>query len=120
MSKQEKVSQNYKVGDIVQTTEAFGPNPPGSIGFIYETYPDQYGESNAVVSVLLTNGHDIGSFNEDEQSESLIWVGHTHVVYTYTSPGQLMADYRAGYFEQVFADSQSLAEQVEASSVEGQ
>lgn len=106
---QEQLTHFYTVGDIVRITEPFGPNPAGNAGIVYETYLDDEPEAPAVVSVLLANGHDIGSFTDDEQAESLTWLGHTELAYTYISPGQLMADYRAGVFDQVFAEVQAVA-----------
>ncbi len=106
----EKLSPVYKVGDIIRTAEAFGPNPAGSVGIIYETYPGQDTEAHEIVSVLLVNGHDIGSFNGEEQSESLTWIGHSDLVYTYANPGQLMTDFRDGYFEQAFVDAKAVSE----------
>ena len=110
MDATEKLSPVYKVGDIVRTAEAFGPNPAGSVGIIYETYPSQDSEAHEVISVLLRNGHDIGSFNEEEQSECLTWIGHTDLTYTYTDPNQLMTDFRDGYFEQAIANAKVVSE----------
>lgn len=120
MIAQENSAHAYTVGDIVRTTESFGPNPAGSVGVVYETYPDQDTEASEVVSVLLTNGHDIGSFNGEEQSESLTWIGHVDLVYTFSSPGQLMADYRAGHFEQVFTEAQLIVENAVVADVDNQ
>lgn len=110
MDATEKLPPVYKVGDIVRTVEAFGPNPAGSVGIIYETYPDKDNEAQEVISVLLMNGHDIGSFNGEEQSENLTWIGHSYLTYSYTNPGQLMTDFRDGYFEKVFVDAKAVAE----------
>ena len=117
---QEQLTHFYTVGDIVRITEPFGPNPAGSIGIVYETYPDEEPEAPAVVSILLTNGHDIGSFTGAEQAESLTWLGHTKLAYTYTSPRQLMADYRVGMFEQVLAEGRAVAGNVLVASVSDQ
>jgi hypothetical protein len=106
MTAQEHSPHLYTVGDIVRTAEPFGPNPAGRLGVVYETYPDQAPHVPDVVSILLTNGHDIGSFNAVEQAESLILLGHTELSYPYSSPGQLMIDYRNGLFAQAFADAQ--------------
>lgn len=120
MIAQENSAHAYTVGDIVRTTESFGPNPAGSVGIVYETYPDQDAEILDVVSILLTNGHDIGSFNGDEQAESLTWIGHADFVYTFSSPGQLMADFRDGYFDQLFVEARLLAESGRVVVVENQ
>lgn len=108
-----KLPPVYKVGDIVRTVEAFGPNPAGSVGIVYETYPGQDTEFKEVISVLLMNGHDIGSFNGEEQSESLTWIGHSDLAYTYTNPAQLMTDFRDGYFEKAFVDAKVVSENAE-------
>lgn len=120
MDATEKLSPIYEMGAIVRTVEAFGPNPAGSVGIVYETYPDQDNEAQEVVSVLLMNGHDIGSFSGKEQSESLTWIGHSDLAYTYTSPGQLMADFRDGYFEKVFGDAKAVAENAAVVNAEEQ
>jgi hypothetical protein len=117
MMTDEKASQAYQVGDIVRTTVSFGPNTAGSIGIVYETYPEQDAQAPNVISVLLTNGHDIGSFNGEEQLESLTWLGHVDIVYAYSSPAQLMTDFRDGYFNQALAEAQVIGDQVGLGSV---
>lgn len=117
MKPDEKTFQAYQVGDIVRTTESFGPNPAGSMGIVYETYPDNKVPASKIVSILLTNGHDIGSFNQAEQTESLTWLGHVDIAYAYSSPNQLMADYRDGYFNQAFAEARVISDQVGVSSL---
>lgn len=117
MKPDEKIIQAYQVGDIVRTTESFGPNPAGSTGIVYETYPDNEVRGAGIISIILTNGHDIGSFNQAEQSESLTWFGHVDIAYVFKSPGQLMADYRDGYFNQAFAEARVIADQVDVSNV---
>lgn len=108
MIEQKNTPHVYAVGDIVRTTEPFGPNQAGSIGIVYEVYANQAQNGGAVVSVLLANGHDIGSFDEDEQEENLVWLGHVPLTYEYSSPGQLMTDYRNGYFNQALTGAKSL------------
>lgn len=117
MKLDEKTFQVYQVGDVVRTTESFGPNPAGGMGIVYETYPDNEITASEIISILLTNGHDIGSFNQAEQTESLTWLGHVDITYAYSSPNQLMADYRDGYFSQAFAEARVIANQVGVSSV---
>ncbi|ADB42646.1 hypothetical protein Slin_6690 (plasmid) [Spirosoma linguale DSM 74] len=117
MKPDEKIVKDYQVGDIVRTTESFGPNPAGSLAMVYETYPDNDVKVPEVISIILTNGHDIGSFNHTEQTESLTWLGNVDIAYVYSSPSQLMADYRDGYFNQAFAEAQVISEQVGVSSV---
>ncbi|XAZ82059.1 hypothetical protein A6C57_27330 (plasmid) [Fibrella sp. ES10-3-2-2] len=117
MKSDEKIVQAYQVGDIVRTTEPFGPNPAGSMGIVYETYPDNEVLASEIVSILLTNGHDIGSFNQAEQTESLTWLGHVDIAYAYSSPSKLMADYRDGYFSQAFDEARVSVDQVGVSSV---
>lgn len=120
MTTQENSAHSYSVGDIIRITESFGPNPAGSVGIVYETYPDQDKAALEVVSVVLTNGHDIGSFDGEEQVESLTWLGHAELDYTYSSPNQLMADYRDGYFEQAFTEAQLIVENAGVADVENQ
>ena len=120
MIAQKNSAHAYMVGDIVRTTESFGPNPAGSVGIVYETYPDQDTTAPEVVSILLTNGHDIGSFNGEEQSDSLTWIGHTGLAYTFSNPNQLMADYRAGHFEQALNEAQLIIEKAVVADVDNQ
>lgn len=120
MIAQKNSAHTYTVGDIVRTTESFGPNPAGSVGIVYETYTDRDAEALNVVSVLLTNGHDIGSFNGEEQAESLTWIGQTGLAYSYSNPNQLMADFRNGYFDQAFAEVRLLVESGRVAAVENQ
>lgn len=107
-----KAFQAYQVGDVVRTTDSFGPNRAGSIGVVYETYPDHEAEATELISVLLTNGHDIGSFSGEEQIESLTWLGHVEIAYAYSDPAQLMKDYQNGYFDQAFAEARMVADQI--------
>lgn len=116
----DNLSQTYTIGDIVRTIESFGSNPAGSLGIIYETYSDRDTQAVDVISVLLTNGHDIGSFDGDDQTESLKWIGHVELTYTYSSPDQLMSDYRDKYFDRAFAEAGALAESVTLVDVENQ
>ncbi|MEZ0487604.1 hypothetical protein ACAW87_23790 [Fibrella sp. GW2-5] len=117
MKSDEKTVQAYQVGDIVRTTDSFGPNPAGSIGIVYETYPDNGVPESEIVSILLINGHDIGSFNQAEQTESLTRLAHVDIAYAYSSPNQLMTDFRDGYFNQAFAEARAVADQVGVSSL---
>lgn len=112
-----KIFQAYQVGDVVRTTDSFGPNRAGSVGIVYETYPDRKAGATEIISVLLANGHDIGSFNGEEQIESLAWLGHVAMTYTYSDPAQLMKDFRNGFFNQAFAETRIIADQVGVESV---
>jgi|GEM_PF-3339913 len=112
-----KIVHVYQVGDVVRTTESFGPNQAGSIGIVYESYADHDANAPRVISVLLMNGHDIGSFSGEEQTESLVWLGQIGLTYSYSNPAQLMRDYREGYFDQAFTEARVIAEQPHVGSV---
>lgn len=52
MKPDEKTFKAYQVGDIVRTIESFGPNPAGSMGIVYETYPDNEVPASEIVSTV--------------------------------------------------------------------
>lgn len=118
MNEQKLTHNEYQIGDVVQTLEPFGPNAAGSIGIVYEINSIINGQDLPIISVILANGHDIGCFTGDEQTESLMRLGRVDLDYSYSSPGQLMADYRRGYFRWVLEEAQLLSEQKEAAAVE--
>ena len=93
----EQTVQQPSTGDVVLITEPFGQNPPGTPGIIYHTEVDR---DVVYVSVILANGHDIGAFSAVEASVSLEVIGQNSLQYTYTTPGQLQADFKAGYFNE--------------------
>lgn len=111
MKMHESTQKDYQIGDVIRTKEPFGPNAAGSIGIVYERYSENDGQEQYIVSILLTNGHDIGCFTEQEQDESFTWLGHAPLSYDYFSPSQLMADYRNGYFQQVMEEALQLSKQ---------
>lgn len=112
MSSVSNVTNALRVGDVVQLNESFGENPLGSIGVVYETYTDEATVASNLVSVILANGHDIGTFTVSEQFESFTLIGYAELTYQYRTPGQLMADYRRGDFNEVFAQALALDKEV--------
>ncbi len=95
-----KNAQQPSTGDLVLITEPFGTNAAGTRGIIYHTEVDDDVVCN---SVILDNGHDIGTFSALEVSASLKVVGHSSLRYDYTTPTQLQADFKAGYFDTAWA-----------------
>ena len=93
----EQTVQQPSTGDVVLITEQFGQNPPGTCGIIYHTEVDK---DVIYISVILANGHDIGAFTAVEAAVSLEVVGHYPLDYAYTTPVQLQADFKAGYFDE--------------------
>jgi hypothetical protein len=118
MSEQKLTHNEYQIGDVVRTLEPFGPNAAGSVGMVYEINSATNGQDLPIISVILVNGHDIGCFTGDEQADSLVRLGRVDLDYSYSSPGQLMADYRRGYFRWALEEAQLLSEQKEAAAVE--
>lgn len=89
------------IGTIVSTTARHGLNPAGSIGVVYHSEADN---GTFYASVLLTNGHDIGAFNQVEVETSLEILDQKPLDYAYQNPTQLQSDYATGVFRQIFAE----------------
>lgn len=118
MNEKRLTHDEYQIGDVIQTLEPFGPNAAGIVGIVYEISSATNGSDSPIISVILVNGHDIGCFTSDEQAESLVRLGRVDLDYSYSSPGQLMADYRRGHFRWALEEAQLLSEQKEAAAVE--
>lgn len=74
-----------------------------AVGIIYETYSFVGGPgARPSVSLLLSDGHDLGGFNAQEADRFLLPLGHTDLDYRFTEVGQLAADYGRGLFGESF------------------
>lgn len=83
-----------------------------AVGLVYETYMFVDGPAaRPGVSIILSDGRDVGGFNAQEADQFLTPLGDTGLDYTFTNVGQLAADYRAGVFGQAmhYAQVQHIA-----------
>lgn len=80
-----------------------------AVGIIYETYSFVDGPgARPGVSLLLSNGRDLGGFSAQEADQFLQPLGATSLTYQFASVGQLAADYRHGLFGEAFHCAQVL------------
>ena len=74
-----------------------------AVGIIYETYTFVDGpQARPGVSLLLSDGRNVGGFNAQEADLFLRPLGDTGLDYHFSSVGQLTADYRRGLFGEAF------------------
>ena len=74
-----------------------------AIGIIYETYTFVDGpQTRPGMSLLLSNGRNVGGFSAREADLFLMPLGDTGLDYHFSSMGQLAADYRRGLFSEAF------------------
>ena len=74
-----------------------------AVGIIYETYTFVDGPAaRPGVSLLLSDGRDIGGFNAQEADLFLLPLGDTGLDYHFSNVGQLAADYQGGLFSEAF------------------
>lgn len=74
-----------------------------AVGIIYETYPFVDGpQARPGVSLLLSDGRNVGGFNAREANLFLMPLGDTGLDYHFSDVGQLAADYRRGLFGGAF------------------
>lgn len=80
-----------------------------ALGLIYETYTFVDGPSaRPGMSLLLSDGRDLGGFSAQEADQFLQPLGATSLTYQFASVGQLAADYRRGLFGEAFHCAQVL------------
>ncbi|TVT36728.1 hypothetical protein FNT36_24765 [Hymenobacter setariae] len=80
-----------------------------AIGIIYETYSFVDGPgARPGVSLLLSDGRNLGGFNAQEADRFLLPLGPTDLDYRFTDVGQLAADYGRGLFGEAFRCAQVL------------
>ncbi len=92
-----ETNRNLRVGEAVY----YGREE--AVGVIYETYTFVDGpRSRPGVSLLLSDGRDLGGFNAQEADQFLRPLGDTGLDYEFTSVGQLHKDYRRGLFGEAF------------------
>ncbi len=78
-----------------------------AVGLIYETYKLVDGpQARPGVSLLLSNGRDLGGFNAQEADQLLHFLGDTSLAYAFANVGQLAQDYRRGVFGQALHEAQ--------------
>ena len=67
-----------------------------AVGIIYETYSFVDGpDARPGVSLLLSDGRNLGGFNAQEADQFLLPLGPTDLDYRFTDVGQLAAEIRA-------------------------
>ena len=80
-----------------------------AVGLIYETYSFVDGpQARPGVSLLLSNGRNMGGFSAREADQLLLPLGATGLDYHFTDVGQLAADYRRGIFGEALHCAQVL------------
>jgi len=80
-----------------------------AVGLIYETYTFVEGPGERPgVSLLLSDGRNIGGFNADEADRYLLPLGDTGLDYDFENVGQLAADYGRGVFAEAFHNAHVL------------
>ena len=78
-----------------------------AVGLIYETYTFVDGpRARPGVSLLLSDGRDLGGFNAQEADQFLTPLGATGLAYEFANVGQLAQDYRRGVFGQALHEAQ--------------
>lgn len=80
-----------------------------AVGIIYETYTFVDGPAaRPGVSLLLSDGRNIGGFNAQEADQFLHPLGDTGLDYEFTNVGQLDRDFRRGVFGEAMHQAQVL------------
>ena len=81
-----------------------------AVGLIYETYTFVDGPAaRPGVSLLLSDGRNLGGFNAVEADRFLQPLGHTGLAYTFKNVGQLHTDFYRGVFADAFHLAHTLA-----------
>ena len=79
------------------------------LGLIYETYTFVAGpQARPGVSVLLSDGRDLGGLSAWEADQLLHPLGSTGLTYQFTNRGQLHRDYAAGLFDEALHNAHVL------------
>jgi hypothetical protein len=79
-----------------------------AVGLIYRTYTFVAPGKRPGVSLLLADGRDIGDFSAPEADKYLVPLGSTGLRYHHKDVGQLLEDYRRGYFAEAFHHAEVL------------
>lgn len=83
-----------------------------TVGLVYETYTFVAGpHARPGVSILLSDGRDVGGFSAEEADQWLVPLGATGLDYEFACVGRLHQDYAAGRFGEAlhYAQVQYLA-----------
>lgn len=86
-----------KLGDIVRLTAVCLGNPKGTLGYVYQEYPDFDGPYTSV-SVIFENGEYDG-FSAQEQFLMLEYVRSTDFEYHFKNVMKLSQDYNNKVFK---------------------
>lgn len=80
-----------------------------AVGLIYETYTFVDGPDHRPgVSLLLSDGRNVGDFSAEEADQYLVPLGDTGLRYEFADVGQLAADFRRGVFAEAFHNAHVL------------
>lgn len=93
--------QDFTVGDAVLYARE------NAVGLIYEVY--ERGPGRPGVSLLLSDGRDLGGFSPEEADQFLQRLGHTGISYAFEYVGRLHQDYQRGRFADAFHLAHTLA-----------
>lgn len=88
-----------QVGDLVSVA---GCPEAGEVCLVYETYEDLDDASQRGVSLITSDGRDLGGWSFEEQGNYLTLVMHTDFEYQFRNVLQLIEDYRRGVFGPAF------------------
>ena len=87
----------------LQVGEAVYYRRENQVGIIYEIYKFVAGPSaRPGVSLLLSDGRDMGGWSAEEADQFLEPLGNTGLDYEYKNVGQLHSDYGRGVFADAF------------------
>jgi hypothetical protein len=88
------------VGDKCKLLVPMLGNPEGTIGYVYEIYPDFDHPALDGISVIFENGKYDG-FSAWDQEHYLEYIGHCgrYEDYVFENVGKLIDDFRRGYWK---------------------
>lgn len=88
------------IGDVYKLTRAMLGNPEGSIGYVYDEYPDFEDNEETGVCVIFQNGEYCG-FSKGEADAFLELVGHEkkYEDYNFKTVIFLSADFVGGFWK---------------------
>lgn len=86
-----------KIGDIVKLTVPCLSNPEGTLGYVYDEYPDFDGPYTGI-SVIFENGEYDG-FSAKEQHLMLEYIRSTDLHYQFKNVMKLSQDFEQGIFK---------------------
>lgn len=87
------------IGAVYKLKRAMLGNPKGTIGFVYEEYPDFDDKSKLGVSIIFKNGrYDGFSAKEQEDYLEFCYFDMGYANYNFENVGKLSQDFHSGYW----------------------